>query len=70
MDVKYDFEDPSWDNVSEDAKDLIRHLLLKEPNERFTAKQCLDNRWVQGKNLSTNKTISMKDLKQHINHQP
>lgn len=67
MDVKYDFEDPSWDDVSADAKDLIRHLLVKEPSERYTAKQCLENRWVQGKNLSTTKSLSMKDIKS-LNH--
>jgi len=64
MDVKYDFDDPSWDEVSEDAKNLIRRLLVKDPKERLTAKQCLEHKWVQGKGLSTNKTISMKDLKQ------
>lgn len=63
MDVKYDFDDPSWDEVSEDAKDLIRHLLVKDPNQRYTAKQCLEHRWVQGKNLSQKKTISMRDIK-------
>lgn len=27
--VRYDFDDPSWDDVSEEAKHLIRHLLVK-----------------------------------------
>jgi serine/threonine protein kinase len=30
------------------AKDLIRHLLRKDPKERFTAKQFLEHRWVKG----------------------
>jgi serine/threonine protein kinase len=29
MEVKYDFDDPSWENVSAEAKDLIGHLLVK-----------------------------------------
>jgi len=49
MEVKYDFDDPSWEHVSEDAKELIRHLLVKEPAKRYTAKQCAENPWVQGK---------------------
>jgi serine/threonine protein kinase len=47
MDVKYDFDDPSWDDVSDAAKDLIRNLLVKDPKKRFTASQCLQDGWVQ-----------------------
>jgi len=49
MEVKYDFEDPAWDNVSQEAKDLISHLLVKDPSKRYTAKQCADNAWVKQK---------------------
>lgn len=47
MEVKYDFEDPAWDNVSQEAKDLISHLLVKDPSKRFTAKQCSESAWVR-----------------------
>jgi len=49
METRYDFDDPSWDEVSEDAKDLIRHLLVKDPKARWTAKQCAEHPWVLGK---------------------
>jgi len=55
MDVKYDFDDPSWDEVSEDAKDLIRHLLVKNPEERYSAQQCREHPWIVGKGLSDKK---------------
>jgi len=55
MDVKYDFDDPSWDDVSEDAKDLIRHLLVKNPEERYTAQQCKEHPWIKGTNLTDKK---------------
>lgn len=55
MDVKYDFDDPSWDEVSEDAKDLIRHLLVKNPEERFTAQQCKEHPWILGQGLTDKK---------------
>jgi len=64
MDVKYDFDDPSWDDVSEEAKNLIRHLLVKDPKERYTAKQCLDDSWVQGATCG-DKMLTMKEVKLH-----
>jgi len=64
MDVKYDFDDPSWDEVSEDAKNLIRHLLIKDPKERHTAKQCLDDPWVKGTTAS-NKILQLNELKEY-----
>lgn len=60
MDVKYDFEDPSWEDVSDEAKELIRHLLVKDPKERYTARQCLEDTWVQG-NCSNDKNLIMKE---------
>lgn len=63
MDVKYDFDDPSWDDVSDGAKDLIRNLLVKDPKKRYTASQCLQDAWVQGKSVG-NKVLQMKDLKE------
>lgn len=62
MDVKYDFDDPSWDDVSEDAKNLIRHLLVKDPSERYTAKQCLDDPWVKGVGVS-DKKLGISEIK-------
>jgi serine/threonine protein kinase len=62
MDVKYDFDDPSWDDVSEAAKNLIRHLLVKDPKDRYTAKDCLADPWVQGQ-ASDAKTIHVSEIK-------
>lgn len=45
---EYDFPDPEWTNISESAKDFIRHLLIKEPNERYTATQSLKHAWLNG----------------------
>jgi serine/threonine protein kinase len=52
MDVKYDFDDSVWDDISDSAKDLIRNLLVKDPSKRYTASQCLDHAWVKGAPLS------------------
>jgi len=64
MDVKYDFDDPSWDEVSEGAKELIRNLLKKDPAARLTAKECLQDPWIQG-NCPSKKTITVTEVKLH-----
>ena len=42
----YDFPDRDWAYVSEDAKDLIRHLLVKDASQRYTADMVLKHEWV------------------------
>jgi len=64
MDVQYDFDDPSWDDVSEDAKGLIRALLVKEPKNRLTANQVLEHPWVKGE-TATEKMIQTNKLKEY-----
>jgi len=59
MDVKYDFDDSVWDDISDTAKDLIRNLLVKDPAKRFTAQQCLSHAWITGK-AKTKATLQMK----------
>ena len=34
---QYDFPSPFWDDVSEDAKGLIRSILVADPKQRLTA---------------------------------
>jgi len=61
MDVKYDFDDSVWDDISDSAKDLIRNLLVKDPSKRFTAQQCLTHAWITGK-AKTKQTLKMKKV--------
>ena len=45
---KYSFEPAYiWDYVSEDAKDFISTLLVTDPEERPTAEECLNHRWLR-----------------------
>jgi len=48
MKAEYDFPDPEWTNISENAKDFIRHLLVKDPKTRYTAEQCTGHSWLNG----------------------
>merc|ERR1711957_830396 len=43
---QYEFHEEYWGQVSEDAKDLIRKLLVVNPANRFTSKDALANKWI------------------------
>lgn len=36
---KYEFHPENWNEITEDAKDLIRKLLVVDPAKRLTAQQ-------------------------------
>eukprot|EP00019_Armaparvus_languidus_P005841 CAMPEP_0168599418 /NCGR_PEP_ID=MMETSP0420-20121227/12059_1 /TAXON_ID=498008 /ORGANISM="Pessonella sp." /LENGTH=359 /DNA_ID=CAMNT_0008637079 /DNA_START=29 /DNA_END=1105 /DNA_ORIENTATION=+ len=43
----YEFPSPEWDSVSQEAKDFIQKLLVKDNRSRMTAEQCLTHPWLQ-----------------------
>lgn len=43
---QYDFPNPEWQNVSPEAKELIRGMLNIDPTKRFTIEQVMRNRWI------------------------
>ena len=44
---KFTFESDVWKEVSEDAKDLIKNLMNKDVNQRYTAEQALNHIWFE-----------------------
>jgi len=48
MKAEYDFPDPEWTHISDNAKDFIRKLLVKNRADRYTATQCLQHPWLNG----------------------
>uniref|UniRef100_A0A8C9L4L9 non-specific serine/threonine protein kinase n=2 Tax=Serinus canaria TaxID=9135 RepID=A0A8C9L4L9_SERCA len=52
----YEFEERCFSQTSELAKDFIRQLLLKEPERRMTAAECLVHPWI--KPLSRKQVLS------------
>ena len=42
----YQFPSPYWDAISEDARDLVRNLLVVDPKKRFTPEQALAHPWL------------------------
>lgn len=47
QDGLYDFPEREWSKVSDEAKDLIRHLLVKDASQRYTAEMVLNHPWVK-----------------------
>ena len=48
MKGKVTFEEPIWEEVSEDAKEFIQKCLTLNPEERPTAEDLLYDPWILG----------------------
>ena len=55
---EYDFDNNEFDDISDEAKGFISHLLIGKMDERLTAEECLHHPW-----LSTETKKAMKSLK-------
>ncbi|KAK9871830.1 hypothetical protein WA026_014286 [Henosepilachna vigintioctopunctata] len=44
---RYDFPGRDWDGISEEAKDLIRSLLVKSAGKRISAERVLEHAWLK-----------------------
>ena len=47
----FDF-DEHWEDVSDDAKDLICKLLVTNPDKRYTASEALNSKWIRASDTS------------------
>mmetsp|Transcript_15880 Transcript_15880/g.29011 ORF Transcript_15880/g.29011 Transcript_15880/m.29011 type:complete len:518 (-) Transcript_15880:180-1733(-) len=56
---KYTFNPREWNQISEDAKELVRMLLQMDPTQRTTAMQGLAHRWIKEKAPNSNKTVQL-----------
>jgi calcium-dependent protein kinase len=54
---KFDFDAPAWKMISNEAKDLIRRLLVTDPDKRITADEIRIHPWIDG-----TKEVSKKNL--------
>jgi len=70
----FEFPMEEWDKISEDAKDLIRHLLVKDVRQRYTANDVLNHPWISSAPptaLNTSNLLrkcSSRDLQQVTDH--
>ncbi|RZF45815.1 hypothetical protein LSTR_LSTR011774 [Laodelphax striatellus] len=47
--AQYDFDDDAFDDISDDAKDFISKLLMKNREQRLSASECLLHPWLRRK---------------------
>ncbi|GFV88007.1 hypothetical protein TNCV_3241571 [Trichonephila clavipes] len=52
----FEFDSPYWDEISDSAKDFIRHLICVDMDKRYTCKQALAHPWISG-NTASDKNI-------------
>ena len=61
---KYNFDEEKWDIISNDAKDLIKNLLIKDPDKRYSAEKALNHPWIV--KHRRNKIIDKKKLNEVV----
>mmetsp|Transcript_6824 Transcript_6824/g.12281 ORF Transcript_6824/g.12281 Transcript_6824/m.12281 type:complete len:121 (-) Transcript_6824:690-1052(-) len=54
-----EFPDKYWKEVTEDAKDFIRGLLMKDPDLRLSATDALEHPWITKVGPSTIRNLNM-----------
>lgn len=59
MEGKYTFYSPEWDDISDNAKDLIRNLLTVDPAKRYKASDALNSPFFQ-LDIKTNRQFKAK----------
>nr|CAB3265767.1 ribosomal protein S6 kinase alpha-5 [Phallusia mammillata] len=55
---EFSFDSASWQNVSEEARQLVHGLLTVDPKERLKIKDLINNPWVQGACAPTTPLLS------------
>ena len=61
----YNYKNPVWQNISDEAKDFISYLLTYDSNKRPTAKQALQHKWIT---KIKDEQLTHKDLPNEVNH--
>lgn len=60
----YEFHSPWWDEVSDEAKDFIKNLLVLDPSRRFTAAKALKHPWLTNNSNSTKVLNTIDNMRQ------
>uniref|UniRef100_A0A8D8XJS7 Twitchin n=1 Tax=Cacopsylla melanoneura TaxID=428564 RepID=A0A8D8XJS7_9HEMI len=61
----WEFDEEAFRNVSEEGKDFIRRLLLRNKEKRMTAHECLLHSWLTGDHRNRTSSISQKNLQRY-----
>jgi calcium-dependent protein kinase len=47
---KFTLDEPEWDEISADAKDLVKNMLKYDPDKRISASDALQHKWIKTHN--------------------
>jgi len=67
MQANYSFHSPYWDHISEEAKDLINHLLVVDPTERLTATEAIHHPWFSSDSDASH-TPMRSEMREKLRH--
>ncbi|MCQ2817017.1 MAG: protein kinase [archaeon] len=56
---KVEFKEDVWKTISDDAKDLLIHLLEKDPAKRYDSRKALDHDWIVKNIKAVNEKINV-----------
>lgn len=62
----YAFPEREWDSVSEEAKDLIRKLLVKEAPQRLSAEALLSHPWIKMADSAESDPVKMENRRRTL----
>jgi len=57
---RYEYDPEEWSVITDEAKDLIDHMLTKKLDNRFTAIQVLEHKWIKDKEQPKMKRVFSK----------
>ena len=55
--MNYTIEEPEFASVSKEAKDFIASLIVSDQDERMSAEEALNHKWLQPRQLSENQQL-------------
>lgn len=61
---EFSFPSPYWDNVSEDAKEFIKSMLVVDASKRISIAQVLENEWLLRDSVGSDLTKNLTNLKE------
>jgi serine/threonine protein kinase len=64
QDGEFDFPDKDWQYISNGAKDLIQHLLVRDASLRLTAAEVLQHSWVKNSDELNERPLNTPELLQ------
>mmetsp|Transcript_25021 Transcript_25021/g.58694 ORF Transcript_25021/g.58694 Transcript_25021/m.58694 type:complete len:574 (+) Transcript_25021:312-2033(+) len=62
---KFEFKEDDWEGVSDEARDLVRGLLILDPDKRLTAKQAVRHKWLKASRDSLS-LINLQNTSQRL----